>query len=250
MTTISSAPVAAARSNAAGISADKAADPNERTGSGSGSARTLGGILGGAVGVGALTGLTALASKSNAQPVRIAAAVAGLGAIGGGAFFGQRLLGQATRPTVSELDRAKAAQVEARSIDFRATGAQYRGTLDEDQLKHVNELRDERTKLAEARPDQGFVAKWGMPVALGLGAAALAGFLAMKYSPDDGKGITAMFNTMMAVPAGGAAGAWAGSVLGDATMPGTRFTEVPADSAARIAEIDAELDGLLGPESA
>jgi hypothetical protein len=114
----------------------------------------------------------------------------------------------------------------------------------------VNKLRDERTKLAEAKPEQGAVAKWVLPAVVGVGAAALAGFLAMKFSPDDGKGITAAFNTMMAIPAGGAAGAWLGAVVGDATMPGTRHTEVPGASADRIKVIDSELDTLLGADAA
>ena len=254
MTTISSAPITATRAAAtsaeAGTPDGATTDPNDLVGTGSGSARWLGGIAGAGVGIGAMVGLTALTGRSGAMPIRIAGAVGGLAAIGGGAFMGQKLLGNATRATSAETDRAAAAQVEARSIDFRATEAMYRGRIDEDQLEQVHQLRDERTKLAEAGPDQGFIARWGMPVAVGIGAAALAGFLAMKYSPDDGKGITAMFNTMFAVPAGGAAGAWAGSVLGDATMPGTRFSEVPAASAERIAAIDAELDELLGPDAA
>lgn len=256
MTTISRAPIAPDRIDAVSITADKAdistdpaTAPSDLVGKGSGHARAFGGILGGAIGVGALLGVTALAQKSPAMPVRVAALVGGLGAVGGGAYVGQKLLGNATRATSAEADRAAAAQVEARSIDFRATEASYRGRIDDKQLAQVDKLRDERTKLAEAAPDQGTFAKWVLPVALGVGAAALGGFLAMKYSPDDGKGIAAMFNTMGAVPAGLAAGAWGGTVLGNAIAPGERFTEVPAASAARIAEIDAKLDELLGAEA-
>lgn len=218
---------------------------HEFVGKGSSLARFVGGATGVAAGIGVTAGLTALASRSNAMPVRVAALVAGLGTIGGGAYLGQKLLGNATRQTAPEHAREASATREDLAVGYRIDVAEASG-VDRRQIAEARELQRERLDLAKAGPDQGFLAKWALPVAVGAGAAAGAAMLAYRLSPDDGKGITAMFNAMFGMIGGGAAGLGIGAVAGDALFPGTRHAEVPAADAARIAQIDARLDELVG----
>lgn len=227
---------------------DRAAD-HEFVGKGSGFARFVGGTTGAAVGIGATIGLVGLASRSNAMPVRIGALVAGLGSIGGGAFLGQKLLGNATRQTAAEHSREASANREDLAIGYRIDVAEVSG-VDRKKISEARKLQGERSLLAKAGPDQGFLGEWALPIAATLGAAVAVGMLAYKLSPDDGKGITAGFNGMFGMMGGGAAGLGIGIVAGDALLPGTRLAEVPAADAARISEIDARLDALIGPDAA
>ncbi len=227
---------------------DDPAPSHDLVGKGSGFARVVGGATGAGLGIGAMVGITALTSRSGAVPVRIAGAVAGLGAIGGGAFLGQRLLGNATRQTAPEHAREASAKREDLAIKYRIDVAEASG-VDRKKISEARKLQGERSELAKAGPDQGFLAKWALPIGVGLAAAAGTAMVAYKLSPDDGKGITAMFNAMGGMIGGGAAGLGIGAVAGDALFPGTRHDEVPAADAARISEIDAKLDELVGPEA-
>ena len=231
-----------------GITADKSDDPvgEEFVGNGNGFARFVGGATGAGIGIGALVGITALAGKSNVMPVRIAGLVTGLGAVGGGAYFGHKLLGHATRQTAPEHARELTAMREDLAIKYRIDVAEASGA-DRKQVSEARELQRERTHLAKAGPDQSVAAAWGLPIALGIGVAAGAAMLAFKHTPDDGKGINAMFNAMGGMIGGGAAGLGIGAVAADALFPGTRLAEIPAADAARISEIDAKLVDLVGP---
>jgi hypothetical protein len=242
MTTISSLPVIPA-----GTTASKAAaDPNELVGSGDASARWMGGLVGAGVGVGAAAGLTKLTSSSSLAPVRIAGVVGALGAVGGGAFLGQRLLGSATRETQAESTRAQQAKQHDLQLEIRTLQAEASGSLTKDERARVDELRGERTDLAESRPGPNALGKYVIPAVLGLGLMAGAATIAGRLTPDDGKGINAMFNAMMAGGFGGAFGAWAGLEAGEILTSGPHLSELPKETTARIAAIDSELDGLLG----
>lgn len=230
-------------------SATSTADPNRLVGKGSTFDRWMGGIAGFGVGVGALMGVTALTEKSTLMPVRIGGAVLGVGALVGAPYLGQKLTGHLSRSTQAEAERARGAERADVDIKHRIDVAKVTGDIDGKALERAEKLRDERRTLAEGRPDQHWFAKWGIPAIVGVGAAAAAGYLAIRYSPDDGKGINQVFNTMFAVPGGLLGGAMLGSTIGNVTMPGTRHAQLPADDAARVAEIDRELDGLLGAAS-
>lgn len=194
-------------------------------------------------------GLSKLASTSPLRPVQIGANVVGVAALVGGPILGQLLLGKATRLTGAESARTSAAKQADIGIEYRAKVEDARGNLDSDERSEITSLRSERTKLAEARPDVNVWGRVVAPTVLGVGALVLGGYLAMKLTPDDGKGINAMFNTMFAAPAAGAAGAWAGIVGGKMLGSGPHKAEVPAESKARIAEIDRRLDAILGTDA-
>lgn len=67
----------------------------------------------------------------------------------------------------------------------------------------------------------------GIAVLVGVGSAALAGFRAYRFLPDDGKGINqGVQHDGGAIPVGGGLGAGVGATIADATMPGTRFAEL------------------------
>lgn len=222
--------------------------PADLVGLGDPSARVFGGLAGGAVGVGAAFGIATLTGKSSLRPVQIVGGVAALAAVGAGAWGGQKLLGTATRSTQAEVTRAAQAKQQDATIEYRATTAEFHGRLDKEQRATVDKLRKERIELAEARPETNVWGTWVVPIAAGVATAAVAGVLAAKFSPDDGKGITAMFNTMMAVPAGLAGGAWAGTEIGSIFLNGPHLDDVPTDAQQRIRAIDAQLDELLGAE--
>ena len=248
MTLIANAPVAARRTLAPTRAPEPGSGaPDELVGGGSTSARWLGGVIGFGAGVGALTALTAI--KSPLRPVQVGTALLGIGALVGGPVLGQHLLGQATRLTGAEAARTADAKQADIDIEYRAKVEDARGNLDSDEKSEVSSLRTERTKLAQARPDVNVWGRIVAPVALGVGAMVLGGYLAMKLTPDDGKGINALFNTMFAAPAAGAMGAWAGVEGGRILGAGPHKAEVPTESKARIAEIDRRLDAILGTDA-
>lgn len=223
-----------------------AAAPNDLVGGGDPSARLFGAIGGAVVGGGAAFGILKLTENSPFLPVRIGGLVGTLGAVGGGAFLGQRMLGQATRSTAAEVQRAEAAKQMDLQIEIRTMQAKAAGNLTEAQEKDVEKLRGERIKLAESKPDVNAFAKWGLPIVIGAGLAIAAGTVAGKLTPDDGKGINAMFNSMFAGGAGAGMGAWAGHEASKVFFSGDHHEQVPAAAQARIDEIDAKLGELLG----
>jgi hypothetical protein len=222
-------------------------DPNELVGKGDTSARWLGGITGAALGTAVAAGLLAIGSKSPLPVVRGHALAGGLGAIAGGAFLGQKLLGDATRQTRAEVARTHESRQADLDIEFRIKQADLRGGLTRTQRDEASRLRDERQRLAEARPQANAIGKFVLPIVLGAGLMVAAGATAGKLTPDDGKGINAMFNAMMAGGVGGGFGVWAGVETGRAFLAGDRVADLSPDSKARIAEIDRRLDALLTP---
>jgi hypothetical protein len=223
-----------------------ASAPGDLVGRGDTSTRVLGGILGGGAGVGAMVGISAMTSRSSVAPVRIAGGIAGLAAIGGGAFLGQRLAGNATRSTDAEAARELASKQTDLRIQSRVLQAKADGGMSQKQENHIDGLRRERSKLQQSKPEANFFGKFALPVALGLGVAVGAGMLAGKLTHSDGKGINVMFNSLGAGMAGLGGGAWLGYETGKILTAGPHVDELPAEAAARIAAIDAELDTILG----
>ena len=222
------------------------ADPTELVGKGRTFDRVVGGAAGFGVGVGALMGITALTEKSTVAPIKYAGAVLGVGALVAGPYLGQKLAGHLTRSTRAEAERERAAERADIDLKHRIDVAGVTGNLSHETVERAHRLREDRREVAEGHPDQNWVAKWALPALVGVGAAATAGFLAHKFSYDDGKGINQLFNMMFAIPAGGIGGAMLGSSIGNIAMPGTRHVELPARNAERIAELDREIDELIG----
>ena len=244
MTTIAAAP---AMPNAMlPIPVDPGADPNELVGKGETQARWLGGLAGFGAGVGVATGISALTSRTNVTPLKVIGGIASAAAIGGGAFGGQYLLGQATRSTRAEADRALRAEQQDLGIQARVLQAKAGGALSSKDEQHVTELRRERQSLVKSEREPNFVGKYVVPAVATAAVGAAAAVIAYKVSPDDGKGITALFNGMMAGGFGAAGGLWAGTTLGDILTRSEPTATIPADAQARIDAIDTELDELLG----
>jgi hypothetical protein len=248
MTTISRELAQAPRLPAGGATSpapSPSPDPNELVGKGSTSARWLGGIAGTAVGVGASLGVAALAGRVPLAPVRYMGAALTIAAPFAGGYLGQRAMGQLTRETRAEADRAKIARREDLQLQIRTLQAESAGQLDAKQKSRVDTLRKDRIKLVESRPEANFVGKAVLPAVLGIGLMVGSGAIAGKLTPDDGKGITAMFNAMFAGGAGGVAGVWAGVEAGRILTKGPHLAQLPIDTKERIAAIDRELDALL-----
>ncbi len=247
MTTITPAPVAA-HAPITATAAKAGSDPNELVGSGKTHARWLGGLVGGGLGIGAAMGISKLTAGSSAMPIKVIGGLASAAAIGGGAFGGQYLLGQATRSTRAEADRALRAQQQDLGIEVRVLQAKAGGQLSRDDEQQVTELRSERRGLVASAREGNALGKWVMPL---LGAAAVgtaAAMVAYKMSPDDGKGLTALFNGMFGAGGGAVAGGWAGFTAGEILTRGEPQATIPADAQARIDAIDAELDAILGEQ--
>lgn len=226
--------------------ATDASAPDELVGSGDTSARWFGGAVGLGLGVGAFAGITSLAARGP-QAARIAGGIAGLAALGGLPFLGQKLMGHATRSTQAEVTREATAKRDDVAIEIRTLQAKQRGDLTAEDEAKVKELRATRQELAQGRPEQGWVGKYALPLGLAAAIGVGAAVGAYKLTPDDGKGINSMFNGMFGAIGGAAAGGWAGSEIGAIVASGPHMTELPVDTKDRIAAIDRELDGLLGP---
>ncbi len=207
--------------------------------------RTAGTITGGIVGAGVATGVHMFTRRSNLAPVRIAGAAASVAAVLGGAYAGNRLLPSAGEPTPAETQRISRARAQDLRIQARVLQATADGTLAADDKERVDELRAEREPLAVAAREPNLVGR-ALPTAASIAIAGGGMLLAMKYSPDDGKGIAAGFNALMALIIGAPVGYGIGAAARDTWLLGEPHESIPAESQARIDEIDAELDRLLG----
>jgi hypothetical protein len=225
-------------------------DPNELVGDGAGMSRTFGGLVGGSVGVAAMAGLTMLTRRSSITPVRIGGAVAGLAAIGGGAFLGQKLMGTVTRETRAEAQRSSAAKEHDLQVEIRTLQARGRGDLTSDDEARLKELRADRISTYEARPGPNWFGKFALPIAFGAGLAVLGAVTGGKLAPDDGKGLNAMFAGIGGGAAGLLLGGWSGVELGAILTKGPHEASLPDEARQRVDQIDREIDSLLGPAPA
>lgn len=246
--TIGSIAAATPRPLTTSVPGDTAAKPapDELVGNGRTDTRIFGGAVGLATGAGLVTG-AALLTRDAPQVIRYGAIGASLAAMTGLTYLGQHVMGKATRSTRAEVDRAKDAKTFDLQVEIRTLQAKADGRISGRDEERIRTLRRERQDLAAGAPHVSWFARVGMPIVVGLGAGMAGMAIGGRPVPGDGKGMQAMFNGLAGMMVGTPIGMFAGYELGTTLFHGPHMTELPSETVAKVATIDAELDGLLGP---
>jgi hypothetical protein len=216
------------------------------------SSAVLGALTGGIVGIGAGFGLHKLAAARFARlghPARVGAVLLGAAATAGAIYGGISVASALTRPHAKESERIRGAAARDADIERRTYRALADGHLARADVPVVDRLRLERTELASSdrRNDTRHLVS---SLVGGSAAAAVSvlGLYAMRSKPPAfGERLAVEILTPGVALLAFGAGAGIGRV-GSMTLLRGDVRDAPnASQQARLQQIDAELDRLLGP---